>query len=238
MRNIFLFFTGFFWFILTATVSGSITDSTWVDSVFRTLSPEQKIAQLLIIRAYSSRDSAYEDSLITEVKKFNVGGICFFKGSPARQAILTNRFQHAVQTPLLISIDAECGLGMRLDSAFSFPWPMTLGAIQDDSLIYTMGASVADACKRMGIQINFAPVVDINNNPRNPVINFRSFGENKDRVAKKGSLYMKGMQDHGIMATAKHFPGHGDTDSDSHVTLPVISHSMTRMDSIELFPFK
>jgi len=220
------------------TLSGSVNDSTWADSVFRTLSCEQKIAQLFFIRAYSSRDSVYEDSLVFLVKTFNIGGVCFFKGTPSRQAILTNRFQNAAQTPLLISIDAECGLGIRLDSAFSFPWPMTLGAIQDDSLIYRMGNFVAEACKRMNIQINFAPVVDINNNPKNPVINFRSFGEQRNLVANKGSLCMKGMQDHGIMATAKHFPGHGDTDSDSHLTLPLINHSITRMDSIELFPFK
>jgi len=238
MKKIILILTGIWGILLPVTIYGSINDSTWADSVFRTLTAEQKIAQLIFIRAYSSRDSVYEDSLVNLVRTFNIGGICFFKGSPSRQAFLTNRFQNAAQTPLLISIDAECGLGMRLDSAFSFPWQMTLGAIQDDSLIYKMGTYVADACKRMGIQINLAPVVDINNNPRNPVINFRSFGEDRNQVANKGSLYMKGMQDHGIMTTAKHFPGHGDTDSDSHLTLPVINHSMNRMDSIELFPFK
>lgn len=238
MKRIIFLLTGIWGFIIPATVSGSVTDSTWADSVFRTLSTEQKIAQLLFIRANSSGDSIYEDSLVILVRTFNIGGVCFFKGSPFRQAALTNRFQNAAQTPLLISIDAECGLGMRLDSAFSFPWPMTLGAIRDDSLIYRMGTYVAEACKRLGVQINLAPVVDINNNSMNPVINFRSFGEDRNRVANKGSLYMKGMQDHGIMATAKHFPGHGDTDSDSHLTLPVINHSMARMDSIELFPFK
>ena len=220
------------------TLTGSVNDPSWVDSVFRTLNPEQKIAQLLFIRAYASGDSLYEDSLVTLVSTHNIGGICFFKGTPSRQALLTNRFQDAARTPLLISTDAECGLGMRLDSAFAFPWPMTLGAIQDDSLIYRMGNAIADACRRMNIHINFAPVVDINNNPANPVINFRSFGEQKNQVARKGSLYMKGMQDHGIMATAKHFPGHGDTDTDSHLTLPVIKHSVSRMDSIELFPFR
>jgi len=226
------------WFLKAGVVMGSLSDSTWADSVFRKLSTEQKIAQLIFIRAYSSGDSIYEDSLVSIVRTYDVGGVCFFKGTPSRQVILTNRLQKAAQTPLLISIDAECGLGMRLDSALTFPWAMTLGAVKDDSLIYKMGTCIAGACLRMGIHINLAPVVDINNNPGNPVINFRSFGEDRNMVADKGSLYMKGMQDHGIFSTAKHFPGHGDTDSDSHLTLPVINHTMERMDSVELFPFK
>ncbi len=214
------------------------SDTTWVDSVFRSLTFEQRIAQLMIVRAWSCKDSTYEDSLTTVLSKYNAGGVCFFKGTPYRQAKLTNRLQSALQTPLLISIDAEWGLGMRLDSAFSFPRQMTLGAITDDSLIYLMGRTVARDCQRMGIQINYAPVVDINNNPLNPVIGFRSFGEEKKAVAKKGMLYMKGLQDGGIVATAKHFPGHGDTDSDSHLTLPIINHTAARMDSVELYPFR
>ncbi|MCK9203779.1 MAG: serine hydrolase [Bacteroidales bacterium] len=213
-------------------------DSIWVDSVFRSLSPEQRIAQLLIIRAYSDRDSVYNDSLINIIRTSDVGGICFFKGSPVRQALLTNRMQQSSQTPLLISIDAEWGLGMRLDSAFSFPRQMALGAIGDDSLIYSMGRMVAKSCQRMGIHINWAPVADINNNPDNPVISFRSFGEDRQAVTRKCVLYMKGMQDEGIMAVAKHFPGHGDTDTDSHLTLPVIRHTKERMDSVELYPFR
>ncbi|MCX6306481.1 MAG: serine hydrolase [Bacteroidetes bacterium] len=231
----------FFYSLVLLSVSPAIAqdkNARWVDSVYNSLSREQRIAQLLIVRAYSWKDSVYNDSLIQLVKKNNIGGVCFFKGSPARQAILTNRLQTETQTPLLITTDAEWGLGMRLDSAFSFPRQMALGAIGNDSLIYRMGRMVGRNCKRLGIQVNFAPVVDINNNPKNPVINFRSFGENRDRVARKGILYMKGMQDEGIMAVAKHFPGHGDTDSDSHLTLPVISHSRQRMDSVELYPFR
>jgi beta-glucosidase-like glycosyl hydrolase/CubicO group peptidase (beta-lactamase class C family) len=220
------------------TASGQVNSNYWVDSVYKSLSIEQRIAQLCIIRAYSWKDSTYNDSLTRVIQKYNVGGVCFFKGSPVMQAILSNRLQQSAQTPMLISMDAEWGLGMRLDSAFSFPRQMALGAITDDSLIYAMGRMVAKSCQRLGIQINFAPVVDINNNPKNPVISFRSFGENRDLVTRKSLLYMKGMQDGGIMTTAKHFPGHGDTDNDSHLTLPIINHSRQRMDSVELYPFK
>ncbi|MDD4602790.1 MAG: glycoside hydrolase family 3 N-terminal domain-containing protein [Bacteroidales bacterium] len=213
-------------------------DSTWVDSVFHSLSKEQRIAQLFIIRGYSCKDSVYTDSLVKIIEKYNVGGICFFKGSPTKQANLTNLLQQKAQTPLLIMMDAEWGLGMRLDSGFSFPRQMTLGAMRDDSMIYSMGKMVAKNCSRLGIHVNLAPVADVNNNPKNPVISFRSFGENPAMVARKSIFYMKGMQDQGLFTTAKHFPGHGDTDIDSHLDLPVISHSKQRMDSIELLPFR
>ena len=214
------------------------TDSLWADSVFRLLSPEQRIAQLLMLRAYSYKDSIYQDSLVSIIEKYRPGGICFFRGSPCAQVNLTNRLQHASKVPLLVAMDAEWGLGMRLDSAFAFPRPITCGAISDDTLIYRMGAMIARDCHRMGIQVNFAPVADINCNPDNPVINFRSFGENKYLVSRKSLSYMKGLQDNGIMAVAKHFPGHGDTDTDSHLALPVIRHSRARMDSVELLPFR
>ena len=217
-------------------VSGA--DTNWVDSVFNSLSADQRIAQLLVIRAFSDRDSVYNDSLTHVISTWNVGGVCFFKGTPYRQAELTNRWQQSLQTPLLIGIDAEWGMGMRLDSAFTFPKQMTLGAIRDDSLVYQTAVSIGRDCKRLGIHMNFAPVVDINNNPSNPVIGFRSFGEDKADVARKGILYMKGLQDEGIFATAKHFPGHGNTDTDSHLALPVIKETRQEMDSTELFPFK
>ncbi len=220
------------------TFSRQANDTSWADSVLHSLSLDEKIAQLMIIRAWSYKDSTYNDSMCGLIKNWNAGGVCFFKGTPSRQAKLTNYWQENAKTPLLIAIDAETGLGMRLDSAFSFPRQMTLGATRDDSLLYRMGARVAADCRRLGIQINFAPVVDINNNPLNPVINMRSFGEDRDLVARKGIMYMKGLQDNGIMATAKHFPGHGDTDADSHFSLPIIQHSGTRLDSIELYPFR
>ncbi|MDP4282504.1 MAG: glycoside hydrolase family 3 N-terminal domain-containing protein [Bacteroidota bacterium] len=213
-------------------------DSIKIDSILKTFTLEQKIAQIMIIRAFSDRDSVYNDSLTALISRYNPGGICFFKGSPFRQATLINRWQQITKTPLLITMDAEWGLGMRLDSAFSFPRQMTMGAIRDDSLIYSVSSAIASDCKRLGIHVNFAPDIDINNNPENPVIGFRSFGENKYDVARKGLLYMKGLQDHGIVSVAKHFPGHGDTDTDSHLSLPVLKQSAERLDSVELFPFR
>ncbi|MCX6246933.1 MAG: serine hydrolase [Bacteroidetes bacterium] len=226
------------WQPLQASSAAPEKDSTWVDSVFNSLTPDQRIAQLFIIRAFSDRDSLYNDTLSGTIRKWNPGGICFFKGSPCRQAILTNHFQSLAQTPLLISIDAEYGLGMRLDSAFAFPRAMTLGALPDDSLIGELGTRIAKDCKRMGIHMNFAPVSDINNNPENPVIGFRSFGQDPGAVADRSIAFMKGLQSGGILTTAKHFPGHGDTDSDSHLTLPIINQPYERLDSVELFPFR
>lgn len=224
------------------SVRGSVNlakqDSSWVDSVFNSLTPDQRIAQLFIIRAFSDKDSVYTDSLTNLILKWNPGGVCFFKGSPYRQAFLTNSLQQRAQTPLLITMDAEYGLGMRLDSCNSFPRAMTLGALPDDSLIGEVSRQIARDCRRMGIQMNFAPVVDINNNPDNPVIGFRSFSENPEVVAHRSIIFMKGLQSGGILTTAKHFPGHGDTDSDSHLTLPVLHQSQKRMDSVELFPFR
>ena len=213
-------------------------DSLWADSVIRKLSPEQKIAQLFMLRAYSWKDSVYKDSLTSVISEFQPGGVCFFKGSPYAQARFTNVLQNVSKVPMLVAIDAEWGLGMRLDSAISFPRPLTLGAIPNDTLVYQIASRIALDCRRLGIHINFAPVADINCNPDNPVINFRSFGENKFSVASKCLQYARGLQDNGVMAVAKHFPGHGDTDTDSHKSLPVIRHSRERMDSVELYPFK
>ncbi|MFH1297811.1 MAG: glycoside hydrolase family 3 N-terminal domain-containing protein [Bacteroidota bacterium] len=215
-----------------------IMKEEWVDSVFRSLTLDEQIAQLMVIRAYSNRDNAYIHNLSELIRQYDIGGVCFFQGSPVAQATLTNSWQEAAKTPLLIAIDAEWGLGMRLDSVHDFPFQMTLGASPDDSLAYEMAAAIARDCRRMGIHMNLAPVVDVNNNPKNPVINFRSFGENPSAVARKGVLYMKGLQENGIVATAKHFPGHGDTDTDSHLDLPVINHPEERMESVELFPFR
>ncbi len=175
------------------------------------------------------------DSLVT---KYNIGGLIFMQGGPYRQAQLVNYYQTKAKTPLLMAIDGEFGLAMRLDSMPQYPRQMTLAAMQNDSMIYWMGRQIGRECKNVGIHVNFAPVVDINNNPENPVISMRSFGEDKLSVAKRSYLYMKGLQDENVLACAKHFPGHGDTDKDSHKTLPVIKHSATRMDTLELYPFK
>ncbi len=214
------------------------TQSAWVDSVFNALTPEERIAQLIMVAAYSNRDAAHLQDLLDMVDEHKVGGFVFFQGGPGRQANMVNRLQKATDVPLLIAMDAEWGIGMRLDSTISYPFQMTLGAIQDDQMLHQMGQEVARQMKRAGMHVNFAPVADVNNNPANPVINFRSFGEDKFNVTCKSLAYMKGMQDEAILTTAKHFPGHGDTDTDSHYALPQINHSRARLDSLELYPFR
>lgn len=210
----------------------------WADSVLQTLTKDQRIAQLMIIRAHSNLGADHIKSVTEQIQKYNVGGLCFFQGGPIRQANLTNYYQSIAQTPLLITIDAEWGLGMRLDSVVSLPRQLMMGAAQDAALVYQYGRIIGDQCKRMGIQVNFAPVVDVNNNPNNPVINDRSFGEDRYKVALFGVQCMKGMQDVGVMACAKHFPGHGDTETDSHYDLPVINKTRPELDSLELYPFR
>jgi beta-glucosidase-like glycosyl hydrolase/CubicO group peptidase (beta-lactamase class C family) len=217
--------------------------SRWADSVLQSLTLDQKIAQLLVVRL-SSIDSRtrtvtfYEQQVDEAVRRYNVGGICLFQGGPVRQASLVNYFQSVARTPILISIDGETGVGMRVDSVQPLPRQMMLGAMRDPSLMYRYGEVVAEQCRRMGIQVNYAPVVDINNNPDNPVINDRSFGEQREKVAAWGIQYMRGMQDNGVMAVAKHFPGHGDVSVDSHHDLPVINKSRMQLDSLELYPFR
>lgn len=213
----------------------------WADSVFNSLTDNQRIAQLMVIResSYTARGPVYYDSLIKAlVNEYNIGGICLFQGTPTVQANFINEFQGMAQTPLMVCIDGEWGLGMRLDSIKSLKHPMMLGAMNDSLLVYEYGRLIGRQMKRIGIQVNYAPDVDINNNPKNPVINDRSFGENKYTVASYGLAYMHGMQDEGIMACAKHFPGHGDVAVDSHLDLPVINKSREELDTLELYPFK
>jgi beta-glucosidase-like glycosyl hydrolase len=198
----------------------------------------EKIGQLMVIRAHSNWSQNKIDSISALIQQYNVGGLCFFQGGPIRQAMQTNAYQSVAKTPLFIAIDAEWGIGMRLDSVESFPRQLSMGAFASSDLVYQMGAAIADQCKRLGIQINYGPVIDINNNPSNPVINDRSFGQSKSKVIQQGVAYMKGMQDNGIMATAKHFPGHGDVNVDSHFDLPVINKSRAALDTLELEPFK
>lgn len=210
----------------------------WADSVFKSLTPDQRIAQLFMVAAYSNKDAAHVEKINSLVSEYKIGGLIFFKGSPVKQAHLTNYYQSKAQTPLFIAIDGEWGLSMRLDSTISYPRQMSLGAIQNPALIETMGEQIGAQCQRLGIHINFAPVIDVNNNANNPVINNRSFGESKENVAELGLAYMNGMQSQRILACGKHFPGHGDTDKDSHKALPIITHDFERLDSLELYPFK
>lgn len=215
-----------------------LKEKEWVDSVVASLSDNEKIAQLMIIRAHSNLGPDHVEKVTNLIRQYNVGGLCFFQGGPVRQAMLTNFYQSIAKTPLLVTIDGEWGLGMRLDSVKKFPYQLTLGAMENPELVYEMGRAVALQCKRIGVQVNYAPDADINNNPANPVIGFRSFGEDKNKVARFAIAYMKGMQDEGVMACAKHFPGHGDVSVDSHLDLPVINKSMDELDSLELYPFR
>src|SRR5690606_33097887 len=205
-------------------------NSKWVDSVMKTLSPDERIAQLIMVAAYSNRDDDHRKEILELIEEQKVGGLIFFQGGPVRQVRLMNEYQAHSKVPLLGAIDAEWGVGMRLDSTVSYPFQMALGAIQDESLIYDMWAEIARQIIRTGHHLTFAPVLDVNNNPNNPVINYRSFGEDKYNVTSKSIAYMKGMQDEYLLTTAKHFPGHGDTDVDSHYALPQINHSRARLD--------
>ncbi len=206
--------------------------------MYTSLTQKERIAQLIMIPAWSNKGAAHEKEVEYLVTKYKIGGIAFFQGGPGRQIELINRYQAISDLPLLMGTDAEWGLGMRLDSTMSFPYQMALGAIQNDSLIYAMGREIGRQLRLTGMQMNFAPVLDVNNNPENPVINYRSFGSDKYNVSRKGIAYMQGLQDEGIIATGKHFPGHGDTDTDSHLALPLINHSMERLNNLELFPFR
>jgi len=213
-------------------------EKKWVKKEFKALNLDEKIAQLMVLRAHSNWDEKKIDTLSQLIKKYNIGGLCFFQGGPVREALQTNYYQSIAKTPLLITMDAEWGVGMRLDSVEMFPRQLSLGAISSDKLVYEMGAAIAAQCKRLGIHVDYAPDADINNNPFNPVINDRSFGQNKNLVIQHSIAYMKGLQDNGVMATAKHFPGHGDVSVDSHVDIPVVNKSRAQLDSMELAPFR
>lgn len=230
-------------FILFSIVSfgqkkSNLSQEVWVDSVYNQLSFDEKVGQLFMVAAYSNKDEAHNKSIDKLIEENKIGGLIFFQGGPVRQAKLTNRYQAKSKVPLFIGIDAEWGLSMRLDSTYRYPWNMTLGAIQDMKLIEKTGNQMAKQSKRMGIHFNFAPVVDINTNPKNPIIGNRSFGETKENVTLRALALMKGLQDEGVYATAKHFPGHGDTSTDSHHTLPTVQFDKNRLDDVELYPYK
>ena len=212
----------------------------WADSVMDRLSLEERVAQLMVVRVPLSMDAKQKRKFEKLFTESHVGGVCFFAGNCTNQLEQTKRYQHLSDVPLMVCIDAERGLGSRLSDAYSFPRQMMMGALipRNDSLIYQMGTEVALQCRKMGVHVNFAPVVDLNSNPLNPVIGMRSFGENKVRVSNKGKMYVRGLQNHGVMAVAKHFPGHGDTETDSHADLPVIKHSKAVVDTIDTYPFR
>lgn len=210
----------------------------WVDAVYDKMTLEEKIGQLYMVQVYSEKKNLNKSKIVDLILNQHIGGIIYTNGDPVSQAKLNNELQAAAKIPLLIGMDAEWGLSMRLDSTYAFPWNMTLGAIKNDKLVEQTGRYIGEHCKRLGVHFNFAPDVDINTNPKNPIIGNRSFGEDRDNVTNKALAFMKGMHDAGVLSNAKHFPGHGDTDSDSHYTLPTINFNEKRIDSIELYPYK
>tara|TARA_B100001059_G_scaffold97443_1_gene96715 strand:+ start:2750 stop:5671 length:2922 start_codon:yes stop_codon:yes gene_type:complete len=215
-----------------------IHSKTWAETIFDSLSVDERLAQLFMIEVRPTYGSKHIANVEKLIRDHQVGGVVFFKGNPAEQVKLTNKFQALSKTKMLVAIDGEWGLAMRLSNTISYPYQLGLGGIADNKIIYDMGREIGRQCKRIGIHVNFAPVIDVNNNPNNPVINYRSFGEDPMKVSEKGWAYAKGMQDEGIIACAKHFPGHGDTDVDSHKDLPVINHDMDRLRSVEFKPFE
>src|SRR5690625_498361 len=215
----------------------SLAQAEWVDDIYNQMSLEEKVGQLFMVDLFPEKSQENIDYVQTLIKDYHIGGVIFFKGNPIQQANLTNKFQKSSKVSLLMGQDAEWGLAMRLDSTYAFPWNMTLGAIQDNDLIRQTGAEIAKHAKRIGLQFDFAPTVDVNINPQNPIIGNRAFGENPENVAEKGIAFMHGMQEEGVLTTAKHFPGHGDTDVDSHKALPVLNFSKNRLDSVELYPY-
>lgn len=227
-----------FFVVVSSLGQNASIDERWHLHQIQKMSVEEKIGQLFMVAAYSNKGPEHTREIEDLILKHHIGGLIFFQGDPLTQAYQTNYYQSISKTPLFIGIDGEWGLSMRIKPSQKFPYQLTLGSLAQDSLVYEMGKEIALQCKALGIHINFAPVADINNNPNNPIINFRSFGENRELVAKKSWEYARGMQDQGVLACAKHFPGHGDTDADSHKELPSIPHSRARLDSLELYPFK
>lgn len=215
-------------------------ETNWVDSVMQTLSLEQRIAQLMVVRVPLNMDDKQTRAFSETMNGYGVGGVCFFVGSADRQVSQTKRLQRDAKVPLLVCIDGEWGLGMRLKDMYSFPKNDRFGHLSpdQDSIVYRMGQEIGRQCREMGIHVNFAPVVDINSNPKNPVIGVRSFGVDRERVSQLGIMYALGQQSQGVLATAKHFPGHGDTETDSHLELPVINHSRAYIDTIDTYPFR
>lgn len=210
----------------------------WVDSIYNNMSLQEKVGHLFMVAAYSNRTTEHSDSIKKLITDYHIGGLIFFQGGPVRQANLTNQYQAMSKVPLMIGIDGEWGLNMRLDSTAHYPYNMTLGAIKNNNLVKQIGKQIGEDCRRLGIHINFAPDVDINTNSENPVIGARSFGEDKYNVTEKSIAFTEGMQSTGVLACAKHFPGHGDTATDSHKTLPTVAFSAERIDSVELYPYK
>ena len=237
-----------FLFLLASSLSSQNTDplktkdfeaqKIWVDSIINKMTIDEKIGQLFMVQAYSNRDKKHEKFITEMITKYHVGNLIFMQGTPEKQAELNNIYQDTAKVPLLIGFDGEWGLDMRLKNTYRFPWNMTLGAIRNDSLVKQFGEHLGKHCNRLGIHVNFAPVVDINTNPDNPIIGNRSFGEKKENVTQKAIAFTQGMQSKGVLANAKHFPGHGDTHVDSHLGLPMVEHDLSIINKQDLAPFQ
>lgn len=223
---------------LVRLLNSDVRCRQWVDSVMQRLTLKERIGQLFIYTIAPRQDKANKELLRKVVEDYKVGGLLFSGGLMQNQVMLTNEAQRMAEVPLMITFDGEWGLAMRLRGTPNFPRNMVLGCIQNDTLIYEYGREVARQCRELGVQVNFAPVADVNINPKNPVINTRSFGESPFNVANKVVAYSKGLEDGGVLSVSKHFPGHGDTDVDSHKALPVLPFTRARLDSIELYPFR
>ncbi|WP_322969295.1 glycoside hydrolase family 3 protein [Faecalibacter sp. LW9] len=210
----------------------------WVDDQYQAMSLEEKVGQLFVVAAYSNRDVAHENEILKLIQEEHIGGLIFMQDQAVKQIELTNRYQAASKTPLIIGVDGEWGLAMRLKGVERFPWNMTFGALQDEQLVFEAGQQIGKQSNRMGIHFNFAPSVDVNVNPNNPIIGNRSYGSDPENVGKKGAAFMKGQQSMRVLASAKHFPGHGDTDQDSHKTLPLISANKADLEKYHVAPFR
>ncbi|MEM9141643.1 MAG: glycoside hydrolase family 3 N-terminal domain-containing protein, partial [Bacteroidota bacterium] len=216
----------------------TLAQKTWVEEQYARMSLEEKLGQLFMVAVSSNKGDTEKGKTLELIRNAGIGGLIFSRGGPKRQAQLTNTYQEAAKVPLLVGMDAEWGLSMRLDSTYAFPWNMTLGAIADRTTVEEVAYRVGAHAKRLGVHINFAPDIDINTNPQNPIIGNRSFGEDPENVAQKGIAFMRGLNRGGVLASGKHFPGHGDTATDSHLALPTINFNRQRLDSMELYPFK
>jgi len=219
-------------------VKDSVPQTAWVENQYANMSLQERIGQLFMVSVASNQGKSATDRVKSLIQEQRIGGVIFLVGGPVQQAKLTNEYQAVSKVPLLIGSDAEWGMAMRLDSTYAFPWNMTLGAIQDSAIVEKVGYQIGKHAKRLGVHINFAPDLDVNNNPENPIIGNRSFGEDPKNVAQKGRAFVRGMEKAGVLSSGKHFPGHGDTATDSHKSLPIINSSVERLDSIELYPFK
>lgn len=243
MRNAQLFIVLFFLVVFPIQVFSQRpvffdAGTHWADSIMATMSLDEKIGQLIMVTSYPSQGEANENVILKYIRDYHIGGVLFLKNTPTQLAQSIQRYQAKAAIPLFMALDAENGLSFRLDSVIQYPYAMGLGALKNDSLLYRMGREVGQQCKALGINLNFAPVADVNSNPNNPIINYRSFGENPEKVAQKAWAMAQGMQDEGLIVTAKHFPGHGNTLYDSHLTMPAVKRNYAQLDSIDFVPFR